>query len=231
MLLEVIACTLEDAIEAERGGAGRLEIAREMDRAGLTPSEALVREIAARVRIPLRVMVRENDGFTCLSTDELASMRRAAAAFAAIAGVEGLVFGFIRRETVDDDTLAAVLGAAPRLRATFHRAFDALPDPGRALAQLKRHRQIDRVLSGGGDGTWPERCQRLSSLAALAAPEIGILPGGGVDRTAVAEIARSTLLAEAHVGRAVRMPAETWGRVSSELVAHLVSRSRMRGES
>ncbi len=221
MVLEVIACSVEDAIDAERGGAGRIEIARDMDRAGLTPSETLVREIAAAVRIPLRVMVRENDGYTCAGPRELGVLRQAAAAFASIPQVQGLVLGFIHEGGIDRDALRAVLAAAPRLRATFHRAFDALPDPLAALVELKQHPQVDRVLSGGGDGSWRERCRRLSDLAAHAAPEIGVLPGGSVDATAVAEIACAPLLNEAHVGRAVRIPAETWGRVSSDLVREL----------
>ncbi len=231
MLLEVIACSVEDAVEAERGGADRLEIAREMDRAGLTPSEPLVREIARAVRIPLRIMVRENDGFTCARDEELATMCSAAAAFSQIAGVEGLVLGFIRGGEVDHQALAAVLAAAPRLRATFHRAFDALPDPRLALVALKRHPQVDRVLSGGGSGEWTERCRSLSELASVGAPEITILPGGGIGAAAMAEIARTPLLTEAHVGRAVRAPAVTSGRVSAGLVRALRAAEVEKGDS
>ena len=223
MLIEVIACSVEDAVEAERGGAGRLEIARDMERQGLTPPVTLVREIARAVRIPLRVMVRENDGFRCAGEDELNTMRAAARAFGEIEGVEGLVLGFVRQNEIDHDALAAVLGAAPRLRATFHRAFDALPDPSRAIAALKQHAQIDRILSGGEPGNWDERCRRLSSLSEIAQPEIQILPGGGVDLEAVRRIAATPMLAEAHVGRAVRVPREVWGKVSSDLVATLAA--------
>jgi copper homeostasis protein len=63
MLLEVIACSVADAIEAERGGAGRLELARELGRGGLTPSPDLVQEVRQAVAIPVRVMLRENDGY------------------------------------------------------------------------------------------------------------------------------------------------------------------------
>ena len=62
-ILEVIACSLTDAIEAEQGGAGRLEIVSELKRGGLTPSFDLVAEIKQRVAIPLRVMLRESEGF------------------------------------------------------------------------------------------------------------------------------------------------------------------------
>lgn len=204
MLIEVIACSVEDAIEAERGGAGRLEIARDMQHQGLTPPVELVREIARAVRIPLRVMVRENDGFTCAGEDELQTMQRAARALGEIEGVEGLVVGFIRGSEIDHDALEAILSTAPGLCGTFHRAFDALPDPRRAIMELKRHRQIDRILSGGEPGGWEERIERLSALAAIAQPEIQILPGGSVDLDAVRRLSRSSTMHEAHVGRGVR---------------------------
>ena len=37
MLLEVIATSLDDALAAEDGGAGRLEIVHDLERGGLTP--------------------------------------------------------------------------------------------------------------------------------------------------------------------------------------------------
>jgi copper homeostasis protein CutC len=63
-VLEVIVTSLDDAIEAERGGATRLEVVRDLDRGGLTPSLGLVHDIVAAVRIPIRVMVRESDLLT-----------------------------------------------------------------------------------------------------------------------------------------------------------------------
>ncbi len=62
-ILQVIACSVADAIEAQRGGAGRLEVVRAMDAGGLTPPVSRVREILAAVSIPVRVMLRENSGF------------------------------------------------------------------------------------------------------------------------------------------------------------------------
>ena len=62
-ILEVIACSVADAIEAQKGGASRLEVVRDLDRGGLTPPIELVRAIKEAVDLPLRVMVRESDGF------------------------------------------------------------------------------------------------------------------------------------------------------------------------
>lgn len=42
LVLEAIACTVADAIEAEKGGADRLEVISHFERGGLTPPRALV---------------------------------------------------------------------------------------------------------------------------------------------------------------------------------------------
>ena len=63
VLLEVIVQSVADAAEAEAGGADRLEVVREIERDGLTPPLDLVRSIIAATSLPLRVMVRESDGF------------------------------------------------------------------------------------------------------------------------------------------------------------------------
>ena len=53
-LLEVIACSVADAVEAEKGGAKRLEIVRDLGRGGLTPPLELVAQIKHAVDLPLR---------------------------------------------------------------------------------------------------------------------------------------------------------------------------------
>jgi copper homeostasis protein len=73
-LLEVIACSVEDAEAAEQGGAGRLEVVRELGRGGCTPELALVRAILDRVSIPVRVMLRESDGFAYAGREEISRM-------------------------------------------------------------------------------------------------------------------------------------------------------------
>jgi copper homeostasis protein len=224
LVLEIIACSVADAVEAARGGADRLEIACDMDRQGLTPPIDMVREIVRAVRLPLRVMVRETDDFLCDRPGELERLLERARELEAV-GVDGLVLGFERDGVMDEAALAAVLGAAPRTRATFHRAFDAAPDPLALLDTLKRHSQVDRVLTGGGHGQWPERCVRLAALAAHARPRITVLPGGGVDAAAIEHISRTPGLTEAHVGSAARIPAEPMAPVSADAVRELRRRA------
>ena len=100
LTLEVIVTSVQDAIEAARGGAHRLEVVRDLHRDGLTPPIALVQQIRREVALPLRVMVRENDGFVCASDDERRTLVDAAIAFNAL-GVDGIVVGWTRGDAID----------------------------------------------------------------------------------------------------------------------------------
>ena len=75
MLLEVIVQTADDALAAQDGGADRLEVVRDIGVGGLTPSLALVDAIQAVTQLPLRVMVRENAGFS-IGDGELPALAR-----------------------------------------------------------------------------------------------------------------------------------------------------------
>lgn len=225
LLLEVIVCSVADAEEAVRGGADRLEIVRDLDREGLTPPLSLVSEIVERVRVPVRVMLRENAGFGVETPDEIDRLMESAAAFAQ-AGVNGFVIGFARGGRVDVETTSRVLSAAAGVPATFHRAFDEASDAGEALAALRTCPGVDRVLTVGGRGSWDTRIERWRALARQADGHFTILAGGGIDAEGVRRVARVPELTEVHVGRAAREPETTAGAVSAAKVALLAALCR-----
>ena len=223
LLLEVIALTVDDARAAADGGADRLEIVRDIRQGGLTPPLELVREIAAAVTLPLRVMVRENAGYE-LHSGELTALRKAVVDFAG-AGVGGIVVGFARGGKLALDDVTRVLDEAPEVRATFHRAFDSLIDPLEAIDAITLVPQIDRILTSGGEGTAAQRCERLRAYSERAAARLTIIAGAGVDDEMIAAIARTGCVAEAHVGRAARQGNEPEGRVSVARVRRLRERA------
>ena len=220
-LLEVIVTSVEDAVEAARGGAGRLEIVRALDEDGLTPPIALVREIVDAVDVPVRAMVRARNTFDVSNDRELDELCADAAAFAAL-GVEGIVCGWVRDGEIDHSVLGRVLAAAGRCRVTVHRAFEATRDPVATLVALERHPAVDRVLATGGAGGWPDRLARLSACVRAAPAGIRILAGAGIDEAAARLIVSGSAIEELHVGRAVRVPPRHDGRVSADRVAALV---------
>jgi copper homeostasis protein len=219
VLLEVIVQTVADAREAALGGADRLEVVRDIGEGGLTPSLALVRAIAAETSLPLRVMVRENGGY---STDarELPRLQRAAADFAA-AAVDGLVIGFARDGRLSLDDVVRVLEPAPEIPVTFHRAFDRLRDPLGAIDEICTLARIDRILTDGGGGSGAGRCRRLREYRARAQGRVEILAGGGVDEEAFTLLAAEACVREIHVGVAARDGDDPVGPVSAHRVRRL----------
>lgn len=204
--IEIIAQSVDDAREAEAGGAHRLELVRDIEAGGLTPPLSLVEGVLAAVRIPVRVMVRENGGFGCAG--ELARLIDKARALADLP-VDGVVLGWLHKGTVDTAALDAVLGHCRR--ATFHRAFEHAASPAAALAELRSRPMIDRLLVSGDAAS-------LTRLAREAQPEIEVIAGGGLTEARIAQLARATPVREFHCGSAAREN----GRVRAGKVRALV---------
>ena len=217
MLLEVIVQSVSDAREAARGGADRLEVVRNLEAGGLTPPHDLVRAIAAEVSLPLRVMVRDNDGYS-IQAGERTALADAAARFADF-GVDGIVIGFARGGQLHIDPVIDIVPAA--VNVTFHRAFDQLADPCGAIATLSAVAQIDRILTSGGEGSPMARCERLHQYQALAGSRLTIVAGGGGDEEVLGLLARRKVMREVHVGRAAREGHRVDGAVSAGLVRRL----------
>lgn len=208
-MLEVIVESVEDAVAAEAGGAGRLEVVRELSVGGLTPQVELVSAIRSAVRLPLRVMVRES------ADDEVSRMMEVVGRLERL-GVDGVVVGFLEDRKIDLDLTRQILSAGPTLKATFHHAFEDTEDKFEALRQIKLIPQVDRVLSHGGTNDSHLKAERLIAYARAAAPELTLIAGGGIDRDIIPLLKND--LREFHVGRAAR----AGSRVSGELVKKLV---------
>lgn len=225
-LLEVIVSTVADAVAAAQGGANRLEIISHYEVGGLTPPLVLVREIVATVNVPARVMLRATESFVVTEEKERARLCAAARSFAELP-LDGLVLGFLRHDQdglqIDHELLARVLTGAPNLKATFHRAFEELPDAGRAIAELKQHPQVDCILTSGGADAWATKLARFAEWEQAAQPEIKMLIGGGTDAEAIKLFCRHTRLRAFHVGRAVRAAQSIDGAVQAERVRALIA--------
>src|SRR5688572_17060761 len=109
-VLEVIVTSVEDAIRAAEGGADRLEVLRAIEVGGLTPSINLVRDIQSAVQLPLRVMLRENQGYGLCETISVERLCCLAGVFNEMK-VDGVVLGFLKSNMVDVKLTQKVLSA------------------------------------------------------------------------------------------------------------------------
>ncbi|MEC7776857.1 MAG: copper homeostasis protein CutC [Planctomycetota bacterium] len=202
ILLECCVASVESAVNAELGGAGRVELCSALELGGVTPSSAAIRLARERIGIPLFVLIRPRGGDFHYSPLEVEVMKTDIAA-ARDLGADGIVLGILREDgNVDVERTAELIEAAGGASITFHRAFDSTPDPLAALETL-RELGVNRVLTTGGADRAEESLTGLEKLAEAAAGRIGILPGGGINHENCLRIIEQTGAREIHVGSAV----------------------------
>jgi copper homeostasis protein len=95
--LEICCGSLEDAVEAEAGGADRVELCSALFLGGLTPSFGALVEAKARLAIPVIFMARPRGGGFCYTAVEMAAMERDAE-MAVAQGADGVVFGILEAD-------------------------------------------------------------------------------------------------------------------------------------
>src|SRR5262249_38518894 len=149
----------------------------------------LVREIVELIKIPARVMLRDEEDFIVTDEKKIERLCTAARSFRELP-IAGFVLGFLKSERseenqIDHGLVARVLACVPDLKATFHRAFEELAEPPAAIRELKRYPQIDCILTSGGPQPWAAKLARFESWERTSQPQIRMLVGGGVDREAV----------------------------------------------
>ena len=202
ILLECCVGSVESAVNAELGGAGRVELCSALELGGVTPSSAVIRLAREKIGVPLFVLIRPRGGDFHYSPLEVEVMKTDIAA-ARDLGADGIVLGILREDgNVDVERTAELIEAAGGASITFHRAFDSTPDPLAALETL-RELGVNRVLTTGGADRAEESLTGLEKLAEAAAGRIGILPGGGINHENCRRIIEQTGAREIHVGSAV----------------------------
>ena len=210
ILIEACVDSIDSAIEAELGGADRVELCGELLQGGVTPSAGLVGAVCARIGIPVFALVRPRGGDFLYDDDELDVMLRDIEVIRSM-NVEGIVIGALTRDgDIDVGTLYTLIAAAGDMHVTFHRAFDFVRDQRIALEALIEL-GVDRVLTSGGAPTALEGVDALAELVDQGGTEIAILAGGGINASNVAEVVRLSGVKEVHVRAAATVESEmTW---------------------
>ena len=148
-ILEICANSAESCIEAEKGGASRVELCAAIPEGGTTPSYGEIKVAQESVQIPINVIIRPRGGDFLYSENELKAMLYDIALCKQL-GVHGVVIGCLTAEgEVDKVMLKQLMDAAkPELSVTFHRAFDVCKDPFKALEEIIEA-GCDRILPSG----------------------------------------------------------------------------------
>lgn len=187
MTIEVCAYSLESCINAQAGGAGRIELCGGLGEGGTTPSAGLIEMVREYVQIPLYVMIRPRGGDFVYDFFEEEIMRKDIR-LAKNLGADGVVLGVLHPDgTVNIERTKELVELAHPMKVTFHRAFDLTPDPVKALAAVIET-GAERILTSGQKPAAPEALDLFTTLSKKANGAIEIMAGGGVNHTNAAEL-------------------------------------------
>lgn len=200
VLLEICCGSAEDAVEAARGGADRVELNNNLFQGGLTPSIGTLEVAKEKISIPVMTMVRPRAGGFCYTETEL-EVARADAGALLRHGADGLVFGFLNADgTVDTEQTRRFVELAEGKPCVFHRAIDVVPDWKHALEQLIEA-GITRVLTSGQQSNVFFALETIREMISFAGDAIEILPGAGITLENAGRVVAKTGCTQIHLAR------------------------------
>lgn len=195
---EVCANSVESCVEAQRGGADRVELCAGIPEGGTTPSYGdIVMARKLLITTKLHVIIRPRGGDFLYSDLEREIMLEDVR-MARRLGVDGVVFGVLTSDgDIDMDFMRQLMAESEGMSVTFHRAFDVCCNPFVALGQIIEL-GCDRILTSGQMPKAEDGVDLLKQLVEKAGDRIIIMPGCGVNAGNIAKIAQITGAKEFH---------------------------------
>lgn len=197
--LEICANSVASCLEAQKGGAYRVELCAGIPEGGTTPSYgdiAVARELLTQTK--LNVIIRPRGGDFLYSDLEQKIMLKDIEMCRKL-GVDGVVIGCLTPDgDVDVQRNKELIDAAGEMSVTFHRAFDMCLNPFEGLEQIIEL-GCERILTSGQQPKAEQGIDLLKQLVEKAANRIIIMPGSGINEDNIAKIARETGATEFHL--------------------------------
>ena len=150
LILEACLETPEEAHSAFLNGAHRVELCRNLESGGLSPSRETIRRCLEICELPLKVMVRPRPGNFVYSEEELTCMETEIDSLKKLP-ITGFVFGVLQDDrSINLEAVQHLSKRADPLAVTFHKAIDETRDPLQEMKKLSRIQNIQSILSSGG---------------------------------------------------------------------------------
>ena len=179
MIIEVCANSYEYAIKAEKAGADRIELCKDLHLDGLTPDYDTAKKTINELNIPVFILIRPREGGFNYSNEEYELMKADIVKFKEM-GCKGIVSGVLNEDkTIDIERTKELVELTRPLEFTFHRAFDVVSDPFKEIENLIEM-GVDRVLTSGQKNKALEGLELLEELQNKIENRIIIMPGSGI---------------------------------------------------
>ena len=206
-ILECCVDSVESAIEAEEGGANRIELCSALVIGGLSPSKALFEKVKENVSIKIHVLLRPRFGDFCYTDFEHEIIKQEIRMFKEL-GADGVVIGTLKPDgSLNLEQMKELVKEAEGMSITLHRAFDMCGDPYQTLEEVKEL-GIHTILTSGQKNSCIDGKDLLGELVAKANGEVDILIGGGVDVSVIPALYESTGATSYHMSGKITLDSE-----------------------
>src|SRR5688572_26920777 len=148
MKVEIVVYNIESAIQAQNGGADRIELCDNPAEGGTTPSYGTIEFLNKKLSIEIYAMIRPRGGDFCYSEEEFIAMQHDIETCKQLK-IAGVVFGILTPDgRIDSLRCKKLVELARPMKVTCHRAFDMTKDPFEALEDCVSI-GFDRILTSG----------------------------------------------------------------------------------
>jgi copper homeostasis protein len=196
-IIEIATTDFTTTKSAVEGGADRIELCAALTEGGTTPSYGTIKQCRESFNVSLFPIIRTRSGDFLYSDEEFQIMMDEVKLCRQLA-CDGVVIGLLHADgTIDKARTAKLVEAAYPLEVTFHRAFDRCKDPFAALEQLIEI-GCQRILTSGQQPAAPQGIELIAQLIKTADDRITIMPGSGVRKENIRELAEKTGAVEFH---------------------------------
>ena len=177
---EACVDNIQDAINAFKKGADRIEFCSNLDEDGLTPSNYDLISLKKSISIPLRVMVRPHSNSFNYNDDDITQMKETIE-FCKNQKFDGVVFGCLDDDNeLDLNKIKYLADFAKPLNVIIHKAIDLTSSPLNSLKKLIKIDNVNGVLSSGGFETAELGTEVLKKMINISPNEFEIISAGKI---------------------------------------------------
>ncbi len=211
--VEIVVYNIESAMNAQKGGADRIELCDNPAEGGTTPSFGVMEIVRQAVSMDVYAMIRPRGGDFVYSSYEYHAMKRDIE-MCKRASLDGVVFGILKPDgTLDKERCKKLIDAARPMKVTCHRAFDITRDPFATL-EACIEAGFDRVLTSGQQTLAWDGKVLIKELVKHAQGRIQIMAGSGVTNANILELIKETGVKEIHFSAKEFQPSVHESRIS-----------------
>ena len=177
---EACVDNIQDAINAFKKGADRIEFCSNLNEDGLTPSNHDLLSLKKNISIPVRVMVRPHSNSFNYNEDDLINMRETIE-FCKNQKFDGVVFGCLDDDNeLDLNKIKYLADFAKPIKVIIHKAIDLTSSPLNSLKKLLEINNVNGILSSGGCETAELGTEVLKKMINISPNNFEIISAGKI---------------------------------------------------